>query len=150
MRGYFGIGILDCKTESNVGTLWRSAYLMGADFIFTIGHRYGEQRTDTLKSTKHIPLFQYDTFEEFYKAKPSNCSLVGIELMDKSIDLHKAHHPESCIYLLGAEDKGLSKEAIEKCDKIIKVSYPMEVSSLNVSTTGSLVMYDRYIKQIKE
>jgi len=27
---YFGIGIYQGKTESNVGTLWRSAYQLGA------------------------------------------------------------------------------------------------------------------------
>jgi hypothetical protein len=35
VRGYFGIGIYHGKTEENIGTLWRSAYAYGADFVFT-------------------------------------------------------------------------------------------------------------------
>ena len=40
MRGYFGIGIENIKTEANIGTLMRSSYAMGASFVFTIGRRY--------------------------------------------------------------------------------------------------------------
>jgi tRNA (guanosine-2'-O-)-methyltransferase len=43
MRGYYGIGIENVKTAENVGTLWRSAYILGASFIFTIGKRYKKQ-----------------------------------------------------------------------------------------------------------
>ena len=32
-RGYFGIGIFHGKTETNIGTLWRSAAILGADNI---------------------------------------------------------------------------------------------------------------------
>ena len=35
--GFFGIGVYRLKTEANHGTLWRSAFQFGADFIFTIG-----------------------------------------------------------------------------------------------------------------
>ena len=62
-RGFFGIGIYDLKTVSNLGTLWRSAHIFNADFIFLIGKRYETMRTDTLKSWKHLPLFEYQTFE---------------------------------------------------------------------------------------
>lgn len=35
-RGYFGIGIYNGKNTANIGTLWRSAAILGANFIFTI------------------------------------------------------------------------------------------------------------------
>ncbi len=36
---YFEIGIFHPKTKENIGTLWRSAYQLGAAGIFTIGKR---------------------------------------------------------------------------------------------------------------
>ena len=42
-RGFFGIGIFHAKNEENIGTLWRSASILGADFIFTIGKPYRHQ-----------------------------------------------------------------------------------------------------------
>ena len=45
--GYFGVGIVNGKSEANQGTLWRSAYQLGASFIFTVGARF-DHRTDTV------------------------------------------------------------------------------------------------------
>ena len=39
-NGYFGIGICGGKTAANQGTLWRSAYQMGAQYTFMIGARF--------------------------------------------------------------------------------------------------------------
>lgn len=142
-RGYFGIGILNPKTEENIGTLWRSAFIMGASFIFTIGKRYKKQASDTPQSWKHIPLYNYETFEEFYKTMPYDCRLVGIELDEKSIQIENYEHHERCIYLLGAEDNGLSKEAIDKCHELVIL--PGDIC-LNVSVAGSIVLYDRILK----
>lgn len=51
MSGYFEIGIFHSKTEQNIGTLWRSAYQLGASGIFTIGKRYKEMSSDTYKTS---------------------------------------------------------------------------------------------------
>ena len=142
-KGYFAIGIQNPKTEENIGTLWRSAYILGAAYIFTIGKRYKKQASDTPKSWKQIPLFNYETFEEFYKNIPYDCRLVGIELTDISTPISEFKHPERCIYLLGAEDSGLSKEAIEKCHELVVL--PGDIC-LNVSVAGSLAIYDRISK----
>jgi tRNA (guanosine-2'-O-)-methyltransferase len=50
------------------------------------------------------------------------------------------------VYLLGAEDHGLSKKAIEKAQQLVKFDTPL---SLNVSVAGSIVMYDRNSKTFK-
>lgn len=142
-RGFFGIGIENTKTEQNIGTLWRSASILGASFIFTIGKRYKKQPTDTAKSWKNIPLYNYETLEHFYKSLPHDCQLIGIEIDNQAIDLANLKHPERCVYLLGSEDKGLSKEAIEKCSKIVRLPGNY---SMNVSVAGSIVMYDRISK----
>jgi tRNA G18 (ribose-2'-O)-methylase SpoU len=52
-------------------------------------------------------------------------------------------HPERCIYLLGAEDSGLTKEAINKCHEIIILPGTF---CLNVSVAGSIVLFDRIQK----
>lgn len=139
-RGFFGIGIENTKTVQNIGTLWRSASILGASFIFTIGERYKKQSSDTMASWKHIPLFNYQNFDDFYRAIPFSCQLIGVELDKNSIPIKDFKHPERCIYLLGAEDIGLSKKAIEKCHTLIQL--PGEYC-MNVAVAGSIVMYDR-------
>ena len=41
--GYFGIGIVDGKTDRNLGTLWRSAWQLGAAYCFVVGQRFKKQ-----------------------------------------------------------------------------------------------------------
>ena len=142
-RGFFGIGILNGKTKENIGTLWRSADLLGASFIFTIGRRYKHQASDTLKTSRHIPLYHYETFGEFYKSMPHDCQLVGVELDEKSSYIAEFKHPERCIYLLGAEDNGLTSHSIEKCLHLVQLPGR---ASMNVAVAGSIVMYDRICK----
>ncbi len=138
MRGYFGIGIYKPKTPENIGILWRSAHNFGASFIFTIGHRYRQQPTDTTKAWKSVPLYEYSKLEEL--PIPKECLLVGIEQANGSAIMPAAIHPERAIYLLGAEDFGLPAEVLEKCQRVLEIP---STRCLNVGVAGSIVMYDR-------
>lgn len=142
-RGYFAIGIFHTKTPQNIGTLWRSAQNFGAAFIFTIGRRYDKQSSDTCSTPRHVPLFHYDDFDHFKKSRPFDCPLIGVEQADNSSDLIGFCHPEKAVYLLGAEDHGLSRTVLQGCQRIIHISSPM---CLNVAVAGSIVMYDRASK----
>ncbi len=139
-RGFFAVGIFNGKTEQNIGTLWRTADIMGAAFLFTVGRRYTHQCSDTRKTWRHTPLMNFGTLDELISALPYNCPLVGIELDDRAQELAGFHHPERACYLLGAEDHGLSPEAIERCHMLVRL--PGE-SSMNVAVAGSIVIYDR-------
>ena len=143
MRRYFAIGIENLKTGYNLGTLWRSAFLFHASYIFVIGHRYKPQCTDTYKSWRHIPFYNFDSFDKFYEMIPYDCQLIGVELTDNAVNIIDYEHPQRCIYLLGAEDHGLTKNAMGRCHDIIVLPGDR---SMNVSVAGSIVMYDRYSK----
>lgn len=144
-KGYFGIGVERIKHEGNLGTLWRSASILGASFIFTIGKRYKKQPTDTEHAWQKIPLFHYDSFDAFYQALPYSCRLVGVELSPDAVPLHAFQHPDRCVYLLGAEDNGLSRQAQQRCHALVQL--PGE-TSLNVAVAGSIVLYDRLAKAV--
>lgn len=142
-QGFFAIGIQNGKTPENLGVLWRSAQNLGASFIFTIGNRYSKQACDTHKAVGAMPYFHYDTFDDFYAHLPKSALLIGVELTEDAEPLETFKHPRRGVYLLGAEDHGLSNQAIEKSHKLIKFSSAL---SLNVSVAGSIVMYDRNTK----
>ena len=142
-QGFFGIGIQNGKTPENLGVLWRSAQNMGASFIFTIGNRYAKQACDTHKAVGAMPYFHYETFEDFFNNLPKGAMLIGVELSENAEQLETFTHPKRCVYLLGAEDHGLSNIAIEKSHHLVKFKSEL---SLNVSVAGSIVMYDRQAK----
>ncbi|MFC4097390.1 RNA methyltransferase [Euzebyella saccharophila] len=137
---FFGIGIQNGKTPENLGVLWRTAQNLGASFIFTIGNRYAKQSSDTHHAVKAMPYFHYDTFDDFYGNLPKGAMLVGVEMTEDAVDLETFHHPRRCVYLLGAEDHGLTAQACKKSHHLIRFK---SVKSLNVAVAGSIVMYDR-------
>ena len=140
--GYFGIGVENLKYTANLGTLWRSAINLGADFIFVIGKRYRHQTSDTVKAFRHIPMFQYESIDDFII--PQECRLIGVEILPQSVDLVTFNHPNRAVYLLGAEDHGLSARAIERCHSIVKFDSNF---CMNVSCAGSILMWDRKFKR---
>ena len=141
-RGYFAVGISAGKIPANLGMLWRSSQCFGASFIFTIGARYQRfDYTDTTKAGLHVPLFHFTTLAELHKHTPMGCDLVGVELAENAESIAAFHHPERAIYLLGAEDFGLSPEILGACKRIVQLPGKY---CLNVAVAGSLVMYDRW------
>ena len=140
---YFGIGIYKPKTQENVGSLWRTAFILGASFIFIIDAKYKKKSSDVLKVWSKIPLFQYVSIDAFLQTVPYSCKIVGVEMDKKSIPIKEYKHPDRAIYLLGSEDNGLTNELKNKCQDLIIL--PGE-NSMNVAAAGSIVIFDRINK----
>ena len=144
-RGYYGIGIYHPKDTDNMGTLWRSAHNFGADFIFTIGARYKRQVSDTTKAFKHVPLFHYTSMADLKEHLPAGAELTFVEQTNGASNLSDFKHPESAVYVLGAEDYGVPEEEMRGFRKVF-IDTPM---CLNVAVAGSIVLYDRAVKTLK-
>lgn len=140
---YFGIGIYKPKTWENLGSLWRTAHVFGASFIFVIDAKYKKQSSDVLKVWAKIPLFQYTTVEAFLDTVPYSCKVVGIEQSPAAVPIKEYAHPSRAVYLLGSENDGLTKALKDKCHELVIL--PGE-QSLNVAVAGSLVLFDRLNK----
>jgi tRNA G18 (ribose-2'-O)-methylase SpoU len=147
-RGFFAIGIDHGKTAVNLGTLWRSAFLYKAAFIFTVGRRYSKDRdagaADTVKAYRSVPLFNFADHNDLLAHLPYSCPLIGVELDPSASSISAFRHPERACYVLGAEDNGLTPEVMKACHKLVQL--PGEFS-MNVSNAGTVVMYDRWLKQ---
>lgn len=144
-QGWFGIGIENPKHDVNIGSLFRTACIFGAKFIFTIGGRYEKQASDTLSSYTQIPFIKYPDLDTFKSTRPYDCRLIGVELDDTAIPIKDYQHLNRCIYLLGAEDNGLTKKAVTMCNDLIVLP---GTTSLNVAVAGSIVIFDRINKQL--
>jgi tRNA G18 (ribose-2'-O)-methylase SpoU len=146
-RGHVGIGFCNLKNSVNLGTLYRTAYCLGVNYIFIVGKPYKTQKSDTPKAWRTIPLFEYRDFEHFRETLPKETYLIGVE--KEAGPLHKTElksfvHPERCCYLLGNEVIGLSQDQLRACHHIVYIEGKF---SLNVSVVGSIVLYDRIFKQ---
>ena len=144
----FALGVDHPKFEVNIGTLWRSAHALGASLMFTVGRRYEprKQHGDTVKAWRHIPLLHFQTWDEYREHAPFGWVPVGIEIGRAAIDLREYQHPGEAVYILGAEDHGLTNEAAALCKDLVVIP---AAYCLNVSVAGSIVMYDRHVKRGK-
>lgn len=139
---YFEIGIFHFRSDENIGTLWRSAYQLGAAGIFTIGRPYKRQTSDVVGTEYQLPLRHFLNFEAFEAARPLGALLVAVELGGTS--LAQFRHPEQAIYLLGSEANGLPPKVLAQCNAVISVE-SVNKASYNVAVAGSLVMYHRWL-----
>ena len=141
---HFGIGVVNPKTEINIGTLWRSAWQLGAEFLFTAGARYKRQSSDTYSAPDRIPLWHFDTPEDIQG--PYSYPLVAVEFdRTRSVPLSEFRHPRQCVYILGAEDNGVPRSVLDRCHYVVSIP-SVRTPSYNVAVAGSLVMYDRLVK----
>ena len=142
MRGYFGIGIEGVSKPINVGNLLRSAHAFGASFVFTVAANYdaSDSASDTSNTPSEVPFYPFDDIDSL--RMPKGCALIGIEIDDRAINLPSFRHPRRAAYVLGMERVGLSSAMVKCCDHLIKIPTKF---SLNLATTGGIVMYDRML-----
>lgn len=140
--GYFEIGVYHPRSSDNLGTLWRTAYQLGAAGIFTIGRPYRRQTSDTQQSAGEIPLRTYPTFEGFLENRPSGALLVGVETGGQP--LAGFAHPERAVYILGSEAMGLPARILEACNAVVALEH-VHYPSYNLAVAGSIVMYHRVV-----
>ena len=91
--GFFAVGVYNSKSADNVGTLWRSAFQLGAAYIFTIGARNAWEKTaDTYRSWRRIPAFRFADWGGFCAASPYSTVWVAVEM--GGVPLADFEHPE--------------------------------------------------------
>ena len=145
-KDYFAIGMYSPKNPENLGILIRTAKQMGAAYVFTIGEKYKKNQILVNKIDQKIPIFFFKNWKDFKESISDNIKIIGIELTDKSKNLSTFEHPKNCIYLLGSEDYGINDEKIlNSLDGCVIIEGN---KSMNVAVSGSIVLYDRYIKLV--
>jgi tRNA G18 (ribose-2'-O)-methylase SpoU len=142
-RGFFAIGVYHPKTEANIGSLWRSAHLYGAAFIFTVGRRYQHQSSDTPKAPRSVPLMHFTDIHDVIEHLPDSTPLIGVELDPRATMLGSYCHPPRGAYLLGAEDHGLPMMVRDRCHALVEIE-SAEPQSNNVATAGGILLWHRH------
>lgn len=140
LRGHFGVAIFNPKYAQNVGSLWRTADLLGADYFVTVGSRYEPQATDTMSSWKNTPMWRFCDFDTMREALPREALLVGVEIAENAVPLKDFGHPVRACYLFGAEDNGLPPKILAACHHVVVLP---GAASMNLACAGSIVIYDR-------
>lgn len=140
MRGYAAIGLLQPKTNSNVGGVLRAAGCYDASLVVVEGNRYQRAGTDTCQQFRHMPLMHGRLRDMI----PFDCVPVAVDLCDGAHSLHSYSHPERAFYVFGPEDGTLGKETLSWCRDVV---YVPTMRCMNLAATVNVVLYDRSMKR---
>lgn len=130
----------------NLGALLRSADGAGVDGV-VIPERRAAGITGTVVkasagASEHLSVARVvNIARSLEDLKARNVWIVGLdERGDQGYD--ELDYNMDCALVLGAEGKGLHDLVRKKCDLLVSIPMMGQVSSLNVSVAGGLVMYE--------
>ncbi|MBD29368.1 MAG: rRNA methyltransferase [Acidimicrobiaceae bacterium] len=131
----------------NVGSIIRSSAAERVDFVWFCS---GSTTPDNLKTRKTaLGTERYikwtecaDVTQAIKSAKSEGYKVAGLELTDDAVPIHELNLNEDICFLIGHEDRGVSKRALELCDVVTFIPQLGKVGSLNVSVAVSIALYE--------
>lgn len=148
------IAVLDnIRSLYNVGSIFRTADAFGFKKIYLSGYTpepIGEKQKREIHKTAlgAEEFLQWEKFGKTWKLlenlKKQGFYIVGLETDKKAIDIFKFSLPaarKNMVLVVGNEVKGLSKEVLKRCDKIIKIPMLGKKESLNVSVAFGVAAF---------
>ena len=147
----FAVAVYNISKEYNIGSLLRTVHCAKGKEFFLIGDS-SYNTYAAVSSNKWTKINYFEKIEDFLLfVKNSNYNLVLVEQADNSKSLFEFEYPENPLFFLGAEKGGLSKLLkSEGGYPILEIPQFGLVHSLNLSCSGSIVVYHYLYKQHKE
>lgn len=140
------------RSLENIGSIFRTGDALGVDKIFLCGisgapphHKISKT---ALGAEKNIPFeHHWQMGRLIKKLKGEGVQIVALEQTPKSLLYTKFKPKFPLALIIGNEVKGISKNILKKCDKIIYLPMQGRKESLNVSVAFGVAGY--YINEFK-
>ena len=143
----------DIRSLHNIGSVFRTSDAFLIEKIYLCGitatppnkeiHKTALGATDTVAWE-----YQKEVLTVIDQLKAEEISVFAIEQVENSIMLNDFEVEQGKKYALifGNEVKGVSQQAIEKCDGVIEIPQLGTKHSLNVSVSAGIVVWDLFKK----
>jgi len=131
--------------EHNLGAILRSSLGFGVDGLFLPSRRGAGlspvvQRV-SMGAVEEVAVVRESLFSSLKQIKKAGIPLVGADMGGRSIAEVDLSGPLALV--MGAEGRGLSDKAKQRCDRIVSIPLAGGLESLNVSVAAALVMYEK-------
>jgi 23S rRNA (guanosine2251-2'-O)-methyltransferase len=136
-------GVTDVR---NIGAIARTAWCCGAQgLILPTSHAatLGEEAIKTSAGALNkIMLLRTPSVPQAIDVLRLNgIQVLGTE-MRGSIPVHEADFSIPTCFVMGAEDKGVSKDVLRRADVLIRIPMATKFDSLNVSVAAGMILYE--------
>lgn len=131
------------QDPGNVGTLIRSAFASGFEYIFLIDSVRKEN--DKLIRSSVGAVFDSKVYQMTRKefcdfAKKENFDLIMCDMNGQNI--FETNITKQVGVVVGNEGQGVSDEIANLCDMTVKIPMKQGIESLNAGVSGSIIMYE--------
>lgn len=140
-RGFSAIGLVRPKDGANIGGALRAAHCYGAGLVVLDRPRWIKHPTNTTAAHRHIPIIATDSVLD---ARPYDCPVVVIEIVDGAVSLPDFKHPERAFYVFGPEDGSVPRTIVDKAQHVVSIPTAF---CMNLAATVNVVLYDRMVKR---
>lgn len=136
-------GITDVR---NVGAIARTAVCCGVQGLILPVSSSASLTEEAVKTSagalRNILLCRTPSVQQAIDViKLNGLQLLGTE-MEGSVAVHKSDMTLPTCIVMGAEDKGISKDVAKRADALIHIPMPGRFDSLNVSVATGMVLYE--------
>jgi len=137
----FGVAVYNISKEFNVGSLLRTSHCAkGKDFYLIGENSYNTYASASGNKWTNVSYFK--TIKEFTEhVKKTDYNLIPVEQSNKSVSLFDFQYPKKPLFLFGAEKGGIPEEILGQNYQILEIPQYGLVHSLNLSCSGSIVIY---------
>ena len=146
--------VLDGITDTgNFGAIARTATCAGVDAIVIPEKGSVSVTPASIKTSAgalfHIPVCRCKSVREAIKLlKENGIKIVGAS--EKASELFtKTDFTVPVAIVMGAEDTGISQDALKMCDELVSIPMMGDVASLNVSVAAGVMMYEAVMQRLR-
>jgi len=143
------IYISEATYEHNVGAIIRTAECAGLGGVILptdikINPTIIKMSTG---AALHIPIVNLAIYQALKEFKQNSFEIIGIERDGES--LFKTRMNQPALLIIGGEDKSLSDNLREHCNKIVEIPQAGKVNSLNMSVAAGIIIYE-HLRQLNQ
>jgi 23S rRNA (guanosine2251-2'-O)-methyltransferase len=134
------------QDPQNVGTLLRTAEVVGAHGVVIPGRRAAEVTPAVVNAssgaTEHLRIAVVTNLSQTIETlQQAGVWVVGVEDDERAQQIDRADLNIPLALVLGAEGPGLARLTRERCDFLVKLPMAGQIASLNVAVAGSIALY---------
>jgi len=131
----------------NVGSIIRTAAAERVDHIWFVEGSTTPKNTKTGKTALGSERFinwtiETDVSSAIESARIQGYKIVGLELASNAEPILTANLKEDVCLLIGHEDRGIPKTALDECDLVTYIPQVGKIGSLNVAIATSIALYE--------
>ena len=134
------------QDPQNVGTLLRTAEVVGAHGVVIPGRRAAEITPAVVNAssgaTEHLRIAVVANLAQaIAEVQKAGVWVVGVEDDERAQDYDRVDLDLPLALVVGAEGPGLARLTRERCDFLIRLPMAGQIASLNAAVAGSIVLY---------